>query len=114
MGVWRLAPSIVWGSGLSPQRVQRAEPLRGLGGGAPRKFCHFDQACPWFFQESKALAFSSQEKLLFFEDEDCADNDSLFWVIQSVMVRVMREACNWKMMSLKELCPAKHSHQGSL
>eukprot|EP00980_Cylindrotheca_fusiformis_P010067 scaffold2228_cov92-Cylindrotheca_fusiformis.AAC.2 len=46
--------------------------------------------------------------------EDCEDNDSLFWVIQSVMVRVMREACNWKMMSLKELCPAKHAHQGSL
>eukprot|EP00980_Cylindrotheca_fusiformis_P010874 scaffold2470_cov114-Cylindrotheca_fusiformis.AAC.3 len=57
---------------------------------------------------------SCGEKLLAFEEEGCADDDSLFWVNQSVMVRVIREACHWKMMSLKELCPAKHAHQESL
>eukprot|EP00980_Cylindrotheca_fusiformis_P023802 scaffold11032_cov122-Cylindrotheca_fusiformis.AAC.3 len=90
-GVWGLAPTENGGLGA-------LEPPVGskLGAGS------FKNPMLWPFLHSSC------------EEEGCADNDSLFWVNQSVMIRVMREACHWKMMSLKELSQAKHAHEESL
>eukprot|EP00980_Cylindrotheca_fusiformis_P014470 scaffold3865_cov107-Cylindrotheca_fusiformis.AAC.2 len=71
MGVWGLAPSFFWGSGGIPQRVQRAEPLRGARGRSPRKFFVVSAIIPrrFPFSNDPCTTTALLEAPLFFDEE---------------------------------------------